>query len=110
LPEAAADAREWGVANDVFHEVLLEAACNDRLRQIVATLHQSFPRSLTWSVLNDDLRLLSENVKQHRQIREAVESGDGQTARSLMVAHIMGAGDLIALRAAYGRDGTAKGE
>jgi DNA-binding GntR family transcriptional regulator len=103
---AAPDAREWGQANDVFHEVLLEAACNDRLRQVVATLHESFPRSLTWSVLNDDVRLLSENVTQHRQIREAVERGDGPTARSLMVAHIMGAGDLIAMRATYMRDGT----
>ena len=28
-PSRRTDAREWGEANDVFHEVLLEAACND---------------------------------------------------------------------------------
>jgi DNA-binding GntR family transcriptional regulator len=47
----------------------------------------------------DDLRLLQDNVAQHRAIREAVDGRhDGAEARRLMVAHITRSGELIATR------------
>jgi DNA-binding GntR family transcriptional regulator len=95
----AAESQElWVRANDLFHEVVQEAACNDRLRETIGTLHRSFPRNLTWSVLNDDLRLLDENIEHHRWIRDAIERRDGAEARRTMVAHIKRSGDLIAMR------------
>jgi DNA-binding GntR family transcriptional regulator len=88
----------WIRANDLFHEVVQEAACNDRLSKTIRTLHHSFPRNLTWSVLNDDLRLLEENIEHHRRIRAAIESRDGAEARRTMVDHVKRSGDLIAMR------------
>jgi DNA-binding GntR family transcriptional regulator len=38
----------------------------------------------------DDLRLVQDNVAQHRAIREAVERHDGAETRRLMVAHSRG--------------------
>jgi DNA-binding GntR family transcriptional regulator len=96
--------REWTQANDAFHEVIQEAACNERLREMILILHQGFPRNLTWSVLNGDPRLLNENVAQHREIREAVVRGDATAARRLMFDHVMRAGELLAIRTEYAAD------
>lgn len=93
----AADAG-WRRANDLFHEVVQEASCNELLRQTIRSLHRTFPRSLTWQALGQDVRLLRENVTQHRAIREAIEAGDGAAARALMVGHVTHAGELVALR------------
>jgi DNA-binding GntR family transcriptional regulator len=95
----AAESQElWIRANDLFHEVVQEAACNERLRETIGTLHRSFPRNLTWSVLSDDLRLLEENIEHHRRIRDAIERRNGAEARRTMVEHIKRSGDLIAMR------------
>jgi DNA-binding GntR family transcriptional regulator len=100
-PSASGDAggqRSWQAANDLFHEVLQEASCNRLLRETIGSLHRHFPRNLTWGTLGD-LRLLQENVGQHREIRAAVERRDGPEARRLMVAHIKRSGELVASRA-----------
>jgi DNA-binding GntR family transcriptional regulator len=88
----------WVQANNEFHEVVQEAACNEKLREVIRLLHISIPRSLTWLALNDDLRLLEQNVTQHRSIREAIEGRNAAEARALMVEHVRRAGDLVALR------------
>lgn len=97
-PGDASGRRAWVAANDLFHEVLQEASCNRLLQEAITGLHRSFPRSLTWAVLGD-LRLLEENVAQHRLIREAVERGDGVGAAALMVSHVERSGELVARRA-----------
>jgi DNA-binding GntR family transcriptional regulator len=89
--------RSWQAANDAFHEVLHEASHNEVLRATIQQLHRRFPRNLTWGVLSD-LRLLTDNVSQHRAIREAVERRDGVAARELMQAHIRRSGELLAAR------------
>ncbi len=107
-PSDSGGQRSWLAANDLFHEVLQEASCNRLLQETIASLHRSFPRNLTWGVLGD-IRLLEENVAQHRLIREAVERRDGAAARQLMIAHIERSGELIASRAPMGRvDGFAR--
>ncbi|MDE3134919.1 MAG: FCD domain-containing protein, partial [Acidobacteriota bacterium] len=80
-------------------EVVQEASSNQQLRQTIRSLHRSFPRNLSWEALGQDLRLLEENVTQHRAIRVAVENADGMAARQLMVQHVKRSGELVALRA-----------
>jgi DNA-binding GntR family transcriptional regulator len=95
-----AQAHDWARANELFHSVVQDAACNDRLQQAINDLLGSFPRILAWQALGSDLRLLKENIAQHRAIREAIELGDSAVARELMVSHISRAGELVALRTA----------
>jgi DNA-binding GntR family transcriptional regulator len=86
---------DWERANDLFHEVILAAAGNDRLRLMIADLHRAFPRSLTWSALVSAAGRLEENAAQHRRIREALEAGDGEEARRRMIQHVADAGGLV---------------
>jgi DNA-binding GntR family transcriptional regulator len=92
-----AGADRWQAANDQFHDVIHEAAHNEVLASTIKTLHQRFPRNLTWGALGD-LRLLSENVDQHRAIREAIEQRDVAAAHDLMQAHVERSGELLARR------------
>ena len=62
---------------------------------MIADLHQSFPRGLTWSALAGSSRLLEENVAQHAAILAAIEMHDPAEARRRMVEHVRRAGDLV---------------
>jgi DNA-binding GntR family transcriptional regulator len=99
---------DWAHANDLFHGVVQDAACNDRLRQAINDQLRSFPRILAWQALGADLRLLQENVAQHRAIRDAIGIGDSAVARQLMVSHINRAGELVALRVARRQTGAGR--
>jgi DNA-binding GntR family transcriptional regulator len=92
----SASEAEWPHANDVFHEVIQEAAGNETLRQAIANLHRSFPRNLTWLALSEDSRLLGKNVAQHHAILTAIESREPEHARRRMSDHIRSAGELVA--------------
>ncbi len=89
-------ARDWSSANDAFHRVIVEASGNERLPSVIANLHQSFPRSVTWVALAGRPRLAQENVAQHAAVRAALERGDAAGARRAMVAHVQAAGELVA--------------
>jgi DNA-binding GntR family transcriptional regulator len=86
----------WFRANTLFHEVVLEAAMNERLRMTILDLHRTFPRNLTWAALRENVRLLDENVAQHRRVREAIESSDAGRARREMTKHVRFAEELVA--------------
>jgi DNA-binding GntR family transcriptional regulator len=95
--DGAEDANgEWTRANDLFHEVIQEAAGNERLARIVQELHRAFPRGLTWSALRRSSRLLEQNVDEHHAVLDAIERRDAAAARRTMVAHVRHAGELIA--------------
>jgi DNA-binding GntR family transcriptional regulator len=95
----AADPRpRWSVANDMFHDVVLEAAGNLRLADTIRTLHRSFPRNVTWSTLSGSHHLLQENVEQHSAVLEAIAARDPAAARQAMTAHVRRSGELVALR------------
>jgi DNA-binding GntR family transcriptional regulator len=96
-PPAQAHA-EWINGNDLFHLVIQEAAGNERLHSMLADLHQSFPRDLTWIVLGESSHLLEENVAQHAAVLAAIEVRDAETARRRMVDHVRRAGDLVVRR------------
>jgi DNA-binding GntR family transcriptional regulator len=85
----------WQDANDRFHEAILDAAGNHRLKTIIDDLHTSFPRNLTWLALAGHSALLAENVEQHRLILRAIERRDAGAARQAMTAHVLRAGELV---------------
>jgi DNA-binding GntR family transcriptional regulator len=87
---------EWERANNLFHQVIQEAAGNRQLLAAIAHLHQSFPRDLTWAALSHSSHLLEENIEQHRRILEAIESRDASEARRQMSDHIRSAGEIVA--------------
>jgi DNA-binding GntR family transcriptional regulator len=89
---------EWPSANDLFHEVILRAAGNQRLYETVRHLHLSFPRNLTWLALSESSRLLEENATEHDKILRAIEERQPATARREMQRHIARAGELVAAR------------
>jgi DNA-binding GntR family transcriptional regulator len=88
----------WPEANDLFHEVVLEACGNARLREAVRRLHESFPRNLTWLALAQSSRLLRQNVREHARILERIEQQDASGSRRAMSEHVRRAGELIAER------------
>jgi GntR family transcriptional regulator, rspAB operon transcriptional repressor len=91
------EASVWVQANDLFHQAILDAAGNGRLDNMIADLHRSFPRNLTWAPLSESSRLLEENVEQHQGILEAIERRDPREARRRMVEHVRSAGELVSL-------------
>jgi DNA-binding GntR family transcriptional regulator len=88
---------EWEKANNVFHQVIQEAAGNARLVLTIEYLHQSFPRALSWSALSESSHLLEENIEQHHRILDAIERRDAPEARRRMVEHVRSAGELVTL-------------
>jgi DNA-binding GntR family transcriptional regulator len=88
---------DWVRANDLFHDVVQQAANNDLLRKMISDLHKVFPRRLTWLALSRDSHLLDSNVVQHQQIREAIERRDSLAARALMTSHVQRAGELVVM-------------
>jgi DNA-binding GntR family transcriptional regulator len=88
----------WPAANDLFHGVILEAAGNRRLRQLVEHLHRTFPRNLTWSALSESSRLLHRNAEEHDRILAEIERGDSAAARDAMHRHVGRSGKLVAAR------------
>jgi DNA-binding GntR family transcriptional regulator len=95
---AAFERPEWSRANDLFHEAILDAAGNLRLKDTVRALHRSFPRNVTWSTLSGNRRLLQENVEQHRAIASAIAQRDPVAAKAAMLRHVQRSGELVALR------------
>lgn len=89
---------QWSIANDLFHEAVIDAAGNARLGEAIRTLHRSFPRNLTWSALSGNTHLLQQNAKQHHEISRAIEERRPGKARDAMVRHVQRSGDLVVLR------------
>jgi DNA-binding GntR family transcriptional regulator len=96
----------WDEANNRFHDAVIHAAGNERLRLTIDDLHRSIPRNLTWTSLSEEPSLIGENVQQHQRIREAIERRDAQAARRWMIDHIRRAGELVAGWFEY-QDGSA---
>jgi DNA-binding GntR family transcriptional regulator len=85
----------WHEANSRFHEVIVEASGNKNLADAIETLHRKIPRNLTALALGNDIRLLQRNADEHAEILAAVDRGDADEARHLIVAHAERARDLL---------------
>jgi DNA-binding GntR family transcriptional regulator len=88
---------DWERANNLFHEVIQQAAGNRQLRATIENLHKSFPRHLSWLALSRSSHLLGENIEQHNRILAALERRDPPSARAEMSAHVRAAGELVAV-------------
>jgi DNA-binding GntR family transcriptional regulator len=86
----------WMEANDRFHDAILAAAGNERLKQMIDDLHQSFPRNLTWAALSEEPTLIEDNVNQHGRVLAAIDARDSDAARRWMTDHVRRAGELVA--------------
>lgn len=88
---------DWERANNVFHQVIQEAAGNQQLLSAIAHLHRSFPRHLTWAALSTNSHLLTANIAEHHRILQAIEARDPLAARAEMTSHVHSAGELVAV-------------
>jgi DNA-binding GntR family transcriptional regulator len=87
----------WERANNLFHQVIQQAAGNQQLLGAIAHLHRSFPRHLTWAALSKSSHLLGENIEEHHRILDAIERREPSCARAEMAAHVHSAGELVAV-------------
>ncbi|HEY2715373.1 MAG TPA: GntR family transcriptional regulator [Solirubrobacterales bacterium] len=94
-PQRAGRELPWQRANTMLHEIVQEAAGNERLSAAITDLHRSFPRNLTWAALCENPRLLKENVAEHERVVEAIERNDPRAARRAMVRHVKRAGAIV---------------
>ena len=95
----------WPEANDRFHQALLAACGNRRLRETVLLMHGSFPRNLTWSALSKSSNLLRRNAAEHQDILAAIEAGDAAAARTAAKSHVLRSGELVVARHQRSPDG-----
>jgi DNA-binding GntR family transcriptional regulator len=93
-----AEIERWRHANDLFHQLIQDAAANEVLVATLVHLHRSVPRDLTRIVLGESATLLAENVHEHEAILEAIERRNSAEARKRMVKHVRHAGALVTLR------------
>jgi DNA-binding GntR family transcriptional regulator len=88
----------WGRANDAFHQTIHEASGNDVLVSTLAQLHRNFPRDLSRLVISESTAMLETNVREHKEILEALTRHDAKAAYELMREHVARAGGLVTLR------------
>ncbi|HEU5214478.1 MAG TPA: GntR family transcriptional regulator [Gaiellaceae bacterium] len=94
----AREIRRWGHANDEFHQTIHEASGNDVLVSTLAQLHRNFPRDLSRLVISESTTMLETNVREHKEILEALTRHDAAAASELMQRHVARAGGLVTLR------------
>lgn len=88
------EGRDWISSNTQFHDVILTAARNSRLKSTVNELHSGFTRNIMMSAATMDGRAMRENVAQHDAIIRAIEQNDGELARRAMRHHVLRSGEL----------------
>jgi DNA-binding GntR family transcriptional regulator len=93
---AAALARSrWYEANRAFHSIINEASGNRTLGDVLRGLYLKIPRNVTWLALNADVRRLERNAAEHEQIFAAINAGDVERTRQLLLTHVRHASDLV---------------
>jgi DNA-binding GntR family transcriptional regulator len=95
-PPSGIGSAPWEQANTMFHEAVMDAADNPRLRRTVEELHRGFPRNLTWAALSERPDLIAASAQEHTRIRQAIADGRAGDARRHMMRHLTSAGELIA--------------
>lgn len=83
---AKQDITRFFAANEAFHMRLLQLSSNRWREQIVADLRKVMKLSRAQSLAKEGR--LQQSLEEHRQIMQALKSGDAQAARLAMHAHI----------------------
>ncbi|WP_394551579.1 FadR/GntR family transcriptional regulator [Agromyces sp. MMS24-JH15] len=87
---APASSVEELVAHDLeFHQAIVAAAGNEYLRRLVESMSSETVRARIWRGITQQ-GAADRTIDEHRAILDAIARGDGELARSLMVAHIAG--------------------
>lgn len=76
----------WRAADTMFHTVLLRAAGNRRVMEMVANLQLVCQIQQDWDTTT--YHTVSDAHRDHQQIIEAIQSGDVDQARKIMCGHI----------------------
>lgn len=97
MPTRSARMRQptWVEANEEFHDLIVEAAGNRRLRSVLADLHEGFLRPVMLATTSIDGRWMRENVAQHEAIHSAIVRHDAAEARRQMTHHVKRSGELM---------------
>jgi DNA-binding GntR family transcriptional regulator len=85
----------WVEANEEFHDVIVEAAGNEKLRRMLYDLHVGFLRPVMLATTAMDGRRMRENVAQHEAILAAIVRHDSAEARRQMTHHVKRSGELM---------------
>jgi DNA-binding GntR family transcriptional regulator len=87
LAETSGDATRYFTANDRFHQMFIERAWNERLRQQLANLaaHARRIRAATAPIGHT----IGMDLKYHRELVGAVETGDAACARDVLQRDIV---------------------
>ena len=83
-------------ANDTLHTIILDAARNNRLAQVISQINESFPRNVLWLVLVADPASRMRNVREHDAVIAALAQHDGPAARLAIREHVLLAGEQLA--------------
>lgn len=78
------------VAHDTsFHSLVAAATGNGYLQSLLDTVANQTVRARIWRGLTQE-RAVEATLEEHRRILEAIEKGDGELARALMLTHVAG--------------------
>jgi DNA-binding GntR family transcriptional regulator len=77
-----------------FHEVILDAAGNGRLKKLV-TDFKILTQTFGFVPIEHDLRVLRSTYRDHRRVLQAIERRDGRAAGAAMGRHIRSAKRLL---------------
>ncbi|MBA2528368.1 MAG: GntR family transcriptional regulator [Euzebyales bacterium] len=80
---------EMAVLNHRFHRLVIEAAGNKRLAGLLDSLVQFPLQHRTLRQYSDER--LARSMAQHRELVQALATGDGEWAEAAMRAHVLGA-------------------
>lgn len=79
------DQTRWGASDEQFHEILVEAAGNERFVRIIRTVKDQWHRARMVTLgLRDGL---DASLAEHRAIAEAIRAGDAAAAFAAARAH-----------------------
>ncbi|PSL20363.1 GntR family transcriptional regulator [Shimia abyssi] len=84
---------DWANADDLFHQELVNLAGNSRIKSIVSMMNDQVRRARSITLFMRPLPLKSN--EDHRQVFEAIKSGDGERASLIHKRHRQNAKKLI---------------
>lgn len=91
---ACSDPSRYNQINAQFHELLYEAAANDRLLDMIHMLHNNISRYMVFYL--DKMAFKEQSHAEHQKILAACRQGDKATAKRLLQQHMQKAGHALA--------------
>jgi DNA-binding GntR family transcriptional regulator len=82
-------------AYGAFHSLIIEASGNRTLGEVLDGLSPKIPQNLSRQALSADICQLKRNVAEHERIFAAINAGDAEGTRQLLLAHARNASELL---------------